>query len=46
MTYDSTAEHKSSFDGLVSTSNHLDPAHQTVYVKTTKPIWWTAELRS
>ncbi|KAL1690484.1 thiamine pyrophosphokinase [Schizophyllum commune] len=39
-------EHKSSFDGLVSTSNHLDPAHQTVYVKTTKPIWWTAELRS
>ncbi|TRM58540.1 thiamine pyrophosphokinase [Schizophyllum amplum] len=39
-------EHESSFDGLVSTSNHLDPEHDIVYVKTTKPIWWTAELRS
>ncbi|KAK7454648.1 thiamine pyrophosphokinase [Stygiomarasmius scandens] len=35
----------SSFDGLVSTSNHLVPEEDTVYVKTTKPIWWTAELR-
>ncbi|KAF6757268.1 thiamine pyrophosphokinase [Ephemerocybe angulata] len=36
--------HESSFDGLVSTSNHLVPG-QNVGVRTTKPIWWTAELR-
>ncbi|KAJ8521126.1 hypothetical protein ONZ45_g2172 [Pleurotus djamor] len=35
----------SSFDGMVSTSNHLVPAHAQVWVKTSKPIWWTAEIR-
>ncbi|KAF9450336.1 thiamine pyrophosphokinase Thi80 [Macrolepiota fuliginosa MF-IS2] len=39
-------DHPSSFDGLVSTSNHLVPGEDVVWVKTTKPIWWTAELRS
>ncbi|KAI0768054.1 thiamine pyrophosphokinase [Trametes elegans] len=38
-------EHPSSFDGLVSTSNHLLPDEPVVTVKTTKPIWWTMELR-
>ncbi|PPR05751.1 hypothetical protein CVT24_006690 [Panaeolus cyanescens] len=38
------SEHESSFDGLVSTSNHLVPGHD-VWIKTTKPIWWTVELR-
>ncbi|KAF5367544.1 hypothetical protein D9758_003668 [Tetrapyrgos nigripes] len=37
--------HPSSFDGLVSTSNHLIPEEDSVYIKTTKPIWWTVELR-
>ncbi|KAJ7494679.1 thiamine pyrophosphokinase [Mycena galericulata] len=37
---------ESSFNGLVSTSNHLVPEENTVWIKTTKPIWWTAELRS
>jgi len=36
---------KSSFDGLVSTSNHLVPEEDTVWIKTSKPIWWSAELR-
>ncbi|KZT07631.1 thiamine pyrophosphokinase [Laetiporus sulphureus 93-53] len=35
----------SSFDGLVSTSNHLVPEESTVWIKTTRPIWWTVELR-
>ncbi|KAG2076710.1 thiamine pyrophosphokinase [Suillus decipiens] len=35
---------ESSFDGLVSTSNHLVPG-QDVTIKTSKPIWWCAELR-
>jgi len=35
----------SSFDGLVSTSNHLVPGEKVVYIKTTRPIWWTVELR-
>ncbi|KAG2355044.1 thiamine pyrophosphokinase [Suillus spraguei] len=35
---------ESSFDGLVSTSNHLVPG-QDVTIKTLKPIWWCAELR-
>jgi len=35
----------SSFDGLVSTSNHLVPGENTVWVKTSKPIWWTVELK-
>ncbi|KAI0787935.1 thiamine pyrophosphokinase, partial [Fomes fomentarius] len=35
----------SSFDGLVSTSNHLLPDEPVVTVRTTKPIWWTMELR-
>jgi len=36
---------ESSFDGMVSTSNHLVPEEKTVYIKTSKPIWWTAELK-
>lgn len=40
-----TADTESSFNGLVSTSNHLLPEEPTVYVKTDKPIVWTAELR-
>ncbi|RXW21040.1 hypothetical protein EST38_g4802 [Candolleomyces aberdarensis] len=36
--------HPSSFEGMVSTSNHLVP-HEDVWVSTSKPIWWTAELR-
>ncbi|KAL4268579.1 Thiamine pyrophosphokinase [Pleurotus pulmonarius] len=35
----------SSFDGMVSTSNHLVPGCDQVWVKTSKPLWWTAELR-
>ncbi|KXN91733.1 Thiamin pyrophosphokinase 1 [Leucoagaricus sp. SymC.cos] len=38
-------DHPSSFDGLVSSSNHLVPGEDVVWVKTSKPIWWTAELR-
>ncbi|KII89925.1 hypothetical protein PLICRDRAFT_40102 [Plicaturopsis crispa FD-325 SS-3] len=38
-------EQESSFDGLVSTSNHLVPEEDTVWVKTSKPIWWSAELK-
>ncbi|KIL64470.1 hypothetical protein M378DRAFT_178795 [Amanita muscaria Koide BX008] len=37
------ADSLSSIDGLVSTSNHLVPG-QNVWIKTTKPIWWTVEL--
>lgn len=37
---------ESSFDGLVSTSNHLVPEEEFVWVKTSRPIWWTAELRA
>ncbi|KAJ6505953.1 thiamine pyrophosphokinase Thi80 [Mycena vulgaris] len=37
---------RSSFDGLVSTSNHLVPTESSVWIKTSNPIWWTAELRS
>lgn len=39
------AEHPSSFDGMVSTSNHLLPEEKEVKVTTSKPIWWTAELK-
>lgn len=35
----------SGFDGLVSTSNHLVPDEDTVFVETSRPIWWVAELR-
>lgn len=37
-------ESESSFDGLVSTSNHLVPG-QNVWIKTTNPVWWTVELK-
>jgi thiamine pyrophosphokinase len=37
-------ENESSFDGLMSTSNHLVPG-QNVWIKTTHPIWWTVELK-
>lgn len=37
-------ESTSSFDGLISTSNHLVPG-KDVYIRTSKPIWWTVELR-
>ncbi|KAF8501701.1 thiamine pyrophosphokinase [Russula emetica] len=35
----------SGFDGLLSTSNHLVPDEDTVYIETSRPIWWVAELR-
>jgi len=35
----------SSFEGLVSTSNHLVPGKNVVWIKTSKAIWWTAELK-
>jgi len=35
----------SGFDGLVSTSNHLVRDEDTVYIDTSRPIWWVAELR-
>ncbi|KIK68091.1 hypothetical protein GYMLUDRAFT_36920 [Collybiopsis luxurians FD-317 M1] len=38
------SNHSSSFDGLISTSNHLVPG-EDVWIKTSKPIWWTVELR-
>ncbi|KAI0701204.1 thiamine pyrophosphokinase Thi80 [Cytidiella melzeri] len=37
---------ESSFDGMVSTSNHLLPEEPTVYIKTSKPIVWTVELKA
>ncbi|KAJ7727282.1 thiamine pyrophosphokinase [Mycena maculata] len=39
------SNNESSFDGMVSTSNHLVPEENEVWIKTTNPIWWTAELR-
>jgi thiamine pyrophosphokinase len=39
------ANNESSFDGLVSTSNHLVPEEETVWIKTSKPIWWSVELK-
>jgi thiamine pyrophosphokinase len=38
-------ESESGFDGLVSTSNHLVPEHDTVFIRTSRPIWWCMELR-
>jgi len=38
-------DQSSHFGGVVSTSNHLVPEEPIVYVNTTEPIWWTAELR-
>ncbi|KIJ45083.1 hypothetical protein M422DRAFT_167049 [Sphaerobolus stellatus SS14] len=35
-------EAPSSFDGLISTSNHL--AGSEIWIKTTKPIWWCIEI--
>jgi thiamine pyrophosphokinase len=45
VTYCLADEHTSSFEGLVSTSNHLVPEENEVKVSTSKPIWWTAELK-
>jgi thiamine pyrophosphokinase len=43
---DGTDDQLSSFEGLVSTSNHLDLGEEVVWIKTSKPIWWTAELKN
>ncbi|KAF7330507.1 TPK-B1-binding domain-containing protein [Mycena venus] len=40
------SNHESSFDGLMSTSNHVLPDEGSVWIKTSNPIWWTVELRS
>ncbi|KAF8127048.1 thiamine pyrophosphokinase [Boletus edulis] len=36
---------ESSFDGLLSTSNHLVSTEPFVTIETSRPIWWCAELR-
>jgi hypothetical protein len=41
-----TAGTTSGFDGLVSTSNHLVPEEDSVFVETSRPIWWVVELRT
>jgi len=38
-------DQESSFDGLVSTSNHLLCGEDLVWIKTSRPIWWTVELK-
>ncbi|KAI5981442.1 thiamine pyrophosphokinase Thi80 [Pisolithus marmoratus] len=35
---------ESSFDGLISTSNHLVPEEFFVTINTSRPIWWCVEL--
>ena len=40
-----SADRVSSFDGLMSTSNHLLPDEPVVTIRTSRPIWWTMELR-
>ncbi|KAI5982532.1 thiamine pyrophosphokinase [Pisolithus marmoratus] len=35
---------ESSFDGLISTSNHLVPEEFLVTINTSRPIWWCVEL--
>ena len=40
-----TADTSSSFDGLVSTSNHLLLGELVVTMRTTRPVWWIMELR-
>ncbi|PCH42259.1 thiamine pyrophosphokinase [Wolfiporia cocos MD-104 SS10] len=40
------ADTHSSFDTVVSTSNHFVPEERTVWIKTTKPVWWTMEVRA
>ncbi|KAI6007960.1 thiamine pyrophosphokinase [Pisolithus marmoratus] len=35
---------KSSFNGLISTSNHLVPEEFFVTINTSRPIWWCVEL--
>ncbi|KIK17628.1 hypothetical protein PISMIDRAFT_685071 [Pisolithus microcarpus 441] len=37
-------EARSSFDGLISTSNHLVPEEKYVTINTSRPIWWCVEL--
>lgn len=37
-------EQESGFEGLISTSNHLLPEERIVWIRTTRPIWWTMEL--
>ena len=39
----STADHESSFEGDISTSNWL--ASEEVWIKTSRPIWWSIELK-
>ena len=41
----SVANTDSFFDGMVSTTNHLLPEEPIVYIKTSKPIVWTVELK-
>jgi len=38
-----TADHESSFEGDISTSNWL--AGEEVWIRTSRPIWWTIELK-
>ncbi|ETW83088.1 hypothetical protein HETIRDRAFT_163496 [Heterobasidion irregulare TC 32-1] len=40
------SDHVSGFDGLMSTSNHLVQEEDTVWIKTSRPIWWCAELKT
>ena len=39
----SIADHESSFEGDISTSNWL--ASDKVWIRTSRPIWWTIELK-
>ncbi len=37
---------RTSFDGDVSTSNHLLPDEPAVYLRTDQPVFWCVEVRN
>jgi thiamine pyrophosphokinase len=42
---DATRDWTTSFDGDVSTSNHLLPSEPVVYLKTDNPVLWCVEVK-
>lgn len=36
---------QTAFSTQISTSNHLDPNNKSITVRTSRPVWWTMEIR-
>jgi hypothetical protein len=45
LLYGTCTDWQTSFSTQISTSNHLNPDNDHVTIRTSRPVWWTMEIK-